>query len=675
VKDSQHNELMRVTETGDVGIGVSAPAATLDINGNLKIGTVIDMSGTTSASVLVLDNGIVKKRTLAEAIWDGDDGESYSAGGGININSSNVISAVDQSTSNETPQAGTAIAVSGRTVSVKVDNSSIKVNGSDQLYADVSLTESDPQWSANDNDHSSSNELQTLDISGHTITLSNNGGSVTVPDNVRDGDYSTSNETPQAGTATAVSGRTVNVRYDNSTIKVNGSNQLYADISLTESDPQWSANDNDHSSSNEIQNLQFSGGTLTITDGNSVILPDETKDGDYIIGNEHQDLGSSKSGESVTVTITDGSNTTFSIQDDDHVLGNEYQDLSDSRSGDNVTVAITNGSNTTFSVDDAQSIAETLADGENASGRDIIGLGQVSVGTTAKGAKIAIDGSNSYAHPNGATYKGGLYSQDLDLSSSDSHIAVEGVSEHYTSDNNTVRIGTHGTLVEWGDYDTIIGGGSLGYQNYGETPPWIAGVQGSVYNVYASFPSELRTAAGWFLNERSGSRDFGIYCDGQVRLRGGPTDMDGFIGLGANTNASIGRNTSLGRLYLTHTTGDIDLYANNIRFRGSVIHSSDRRFKTDITPLTAALDAVEKMQSVRYKWKDRPGDTHPHYGFIAQEMEKVLPEMVLTDNEGYKSIRYIELIPVLVNALQELSAENQAQQEQIETLKALIANQ
>jgi hypothetical protein len=45
--------------------------------------------------------------------------------------------------------------------------------------------------------------------------------------NVRDGDYSTTNETPQAGTATAVSGRTVNVRYDNSTIKVNGSNQLY----------------------------------------------------------------------------------------------------------------------------------------------------------------------------------------------------------------------------------------------------------------------------------------------------------------------------------------------------------------------------------------------------------------------------------------------------------------
>lgn len=121
-----------------MGIGVSSPAATLDINGDLKIGTVTDLGGTANASVLVLDNGIVKKRILAEEIWDGDDGQSYSAGAGINISGTNVISAVDQSTTNETPQPGSAIDVSGRTVSVRFDGTTIKQNGDNELYADIS---------------------------------------------------------------------------------------------------------------------------------------------------------------------------------------------------------------------------------------------------------------------------------------------------------------------------------------------------------------------------------------------------------------------------------------------------------------------------------------------------------------------------------------------------------
>ncbi len=73
------------------------------------------------------------------------------------------------------------------------------------------------------------------------------------------------------------------------------------------------------------QQLSISGHTLSLERGGSVTLPDNVNDADHIIGNEYQDLGSSKSGESVTVTITNGSNTSFSIQDDDHSVGNEIQ--------------------------------------------------------------------------------------------------------------------------------------------------------------------------------------------------------------------------------------------------------------------------------------------------------------------------------------------------------------
>lgn len=104
--------------------------------------------------------------------------------------------------------------------------------------------------------------------------------------------------------------------------------------------------------------------------------------------------------------------------------------------------------------------------------------GNVGIGNADPGAKLDINGSSTYQHPNGANFKGGVYSYDNELSSSESHIAIESLTEHYTVDNITVRTGTHGTLTEGGNASTIISGGSLGYQNYNQNPPWIAGVQG-----------------------------------------------------------------------------------------------------------------------------------------------------------------------------------------------------
>ncbi|MBD3386704.1 hypothetical protein GF407_17510 [candidate division KSB1 bacterium] len=118
------------------------------------------------------------------------------------------------------------------------------------------------------------------------------------------------------------------------------------------------------------------------------------------------------------------------------------------------------------------------------------------VGNTSQMGRVGISGSLPYNHINGATYQGELYSVDVGLSASDSHIAIEGVSKHYTDNNNTARIATHGTLTKWGSTSTLISGGALGYQNYKEpnNPPWIAGVRGSAYDVTASYPSEIRTA-------------------------------------------------------------------------------------------------------------------------------------------------------------------------------------
>ena len=97
---------------------------------------------------------------------------------------------------------------------------------------------------------------------------------------------------------------------------------------------------------------------------------------------------------------------------------------------------------------------------------------------------------------------------------------------------------------------------------------------------------------------------------------------------------------------------------------------SDQRWKTNIKPIQNALDNVLKMQGVTYYWKvDEYPDKHfpegEQVGFIAQEIEKVYPQVVLADKDGYKSVDYSKLTPVLVEAIKE-------QQKIIEELQKVI---
>ncbi|GMH73937.1 hypothetical protein TrRE_jg8332, partial [Triparma retinervis] len=67
-------------------------------------------------------------------------------------------------------------------------------------------------------------------------------------------------------------------------------------------------------------------------------------------------------------------------------------------------------------------------------------------------------------------------------------------------------------------------------------------------------------------------------------------------------------------------------------------------------------------------------DNHTHYGFIAQEVEEVLPEMVGTNELGYKSIRYIGFTSLLVEALKEQQAEVVKLRDKVEKLLGFICN-
>jgi trimeric autotransporter adhesin len=90
------------------------------------------------------------------------------------------------------------------------------------------------------------------------------------------------------------------------------------------------------------------------------------------------------------------------------------------------------------------------------------------------------------------------------------------------------------------------------------------------------------------------------------------------------------------------------------------LYSSDINLKKDIKPLENELDKVLALQPVSFDWKS---DSSPDIGFIAQEVEKIFPEVVHTSPiTNLKSIDYPKLTVFLVQALQE-------QQKEIEQLK------
>ena len=138
-------------------------------------------------------------------------------------------------------------------------------------------------------------------------------------------------------------------------------------------------------------------------------------------------------------------------------------------------------------------------------------------------------------------------------------------------------------------------------------------------------------------------------------------------------------NGSIGQNFITITgNGDVGIGAlpnYKLDVRGTIgnnttLYHSDIRWKTDIKPIKYGINELMKLNSISYFWKanaypEMGFDKGPQFGFIAQEFEKVIPELVRTDKDGYKSIDYVKLTPILVVAIQE-------QQKQIEELKALV---
>jgi hypothetical protein len=110
---------------------------------------------------------------------------------------------------------------------------------------------------------------------------------------------------------------------------------------------------------------------------------------------------------------------------------------------------------------------------------------------------------------------------------------------------------------------------------------------------------------------------------------------------------NIARLTDGGTLTVT---GDVVAYGS----------PSDERLKENIKPIKSALDKVMKLQGVTFDWKQKEDvilDIKEDIGFIAQDVQKVVPELIRENSNGLLSMRHQGITPILLEAIKELKAE------------------
>lgn len=163
------------------------------------------------------------------------------------------------------------------------------------------------------------------------------------------------------------------------------------------------------------------------------------------------------------------------------------------------------------------------------------------------------------------------------------------------------------------------------------------------------------STADWVIDQYGTSAS-----DARFRIFNSLSESNGIV-IKENGNVGIG---ILNPTVKLHVNGDI--------IANSISGTSDVRFKTNIRPVTNALDKIKALRGVYFNWKQeafpqKGFGSQDELGFIAQEVETVVPEVVSKEKseDEYRSVKYDKLVALLVEAMKE-------QQKQIDELKAEI---
>jgi hypothetical protein len=139
------------------------------------------------------------------------------------------------------------------------------------------------------------------------------------------------------------------------------------------------------------------------------------------------------------------------------------------------------------------------------------------------------------------------------------------------------------------------------------------------------------------------------------------------------THASTPANAQLNFFYSQNGSNGIDILSlkgnGNATLAGTLTQNSDARLKKDIEQLDNVLPLLQTLNGYQYKWKDAWREQEIQTGLLAQEVEKVMPELVKEDENGIKSVNYNGLVPYLLEAVKALKQLNETLMKRVDILE------
>jgi len=369
--------------------------------------------------------------------------------------------------------------------------------------------------------------------------------------------------------------------------------------------------------------------------------------------------------------IAVGANALISRTSGQYNVATGYEALRNTTSGGSNTAYGYNAlkTNTTSSFNTAVGYAAlqnstgdtNTAVGYNAASSALTGSGNVAVGNnsltscTSGQSNVAVGNFAGYSNTTGGSNICIGLNTNYTNTSGDSNIAIGSNSLRYNTASNNIGIR--------GLYANTSGSGNTGIDA-------LASNTIGYYNVGVGY--------GAINSNISGSSNVGI---GVESLGSTTSDSNTAIGRASGDTNTTGTNNSFvgyqARGASATTSNNITLGNSSITTLRCQVTSitalSDARDKTDVKPIESGLEFVKKLNPVSFTWNTRDGAKVglPDMGFIAQELVEVqnqtqtIPNLVSHDNPEKLEAAYGAMFPILVKAVQELTAE-------VETLKKLL---
>lgn len=134
--------------------------------------------------------------------------------------------------------------------------------------------------------------------------------------------------------------------------------------------------------------------------------------------------------------------------------------------------------------------------------------------------------------------------------------------------------------------------------------------------------------------------------DRRIAIFSGSSAIETYQGVVVDTSGSVGIKVNESSLPLSY---DLDV-SGSVRVTGTVLQTSDEKLKENIYNIDNASDRLDAIDGVYFNWV---GKQERNVGVVAQQVQKVLPEVVSEDKNGYLSVDYGAIVPLLIEALKE----------------------